>query len=244
MTITAAVLALVIGLAMGLLGGGGSIVAVPALTFLLHFPQKDAIVMSLAIVGAAAATGAVAALARGLLPLTVAVIVGLSATAGAFAGGIAGARLGDQVQLMLLAVLMFVAAIAMWRKPALRVTEPTAPRMPVLVLLGIATGIVTGLVGVGGGFLIVPALVLGARLPIRQAAAASLFVITLAAFASIPGYVGRVTIDWSIIAPFAIIAAAGALAGGMAAQYLPQRRLQQVFAAALVVLGSYVLTRA
>jgi uncharacterized membrane protein YfcA len=114
----------------------------------------------------------------------------------------------------------------------------------VLIALGVVTGIVTGLVGVGGGFLIVPALVIGARLPIRQAAAGSLFVITLAAFASIPGYVGRMTVGWSVIAPFAAIAAAGALAGGMAAQHLPQRRLQRVFAAALVVLGSYVLARA
>lgn len=181
MTVTAAALALLIGLSMGLLGGGGSIIA--------------------------------------------------------------GARLGDHTQLTLLATLMFVAAIAMWRKPALQ-NAAARPRVVVLIILGVVTGIVTGLVGIGGGFLIVPALVIGARLPIRQAAAASLFVITLAAFASIPGYVGRMTVEWSVLAPFAAIAAAGALAGGMTAHYLPQRRLQQVFAIALVVLGSYVLTRA
>lgn len=243
MTVTAAGLALLIGLAMGLLGGGGSIVAVPALTFLLHFPQKDAVVISLVIVGSAAGAGAASALIRGVLPLTVAMIVGLSATVGAFAGGPAGARLPDHLQLTLLAVLMFVAAIAMWRRPVIHAAPASQPRVPVLILLGVATGIVTGLVGVGGGFLIVPALVIGARLPIRRAVGASLFVITLAAFASIPGYAGRVTLDWSFIAPFAVIAAIGALAGGAAAQYLPQRRLQQGFAAALVVLGTYVLTR-
>jgi uncharacterized membrane protein YfcA len=245
-TIPALALALAIGVGMGLLGGGGSVITVPALTFLLHFPPKDAVVTSLAIVGVAAAAGTVGGLVRGALPLTVAAIVGLSATAGAYAGGAAGARIPEYTQLVMLASLMFVAAVALWRVPTPTPADDGRRGTPVLMLtlLGVAIGFVTGLVGVGGGFLIVPALVIWARLPLPQATTASLLVITLAAFAAIPGYLGRVTLDWSFIAPFAGTAAAGAVAGGALAPYLPQRRLQQVFAAALVILGSYVLIRA
>jgi uncharacterized protein len=95
-----------------------------------------------------------------------------------------------------------------------------------------------------GGFLIVPALVIGARQPMQQAGAASLFVIALAAFAAIPGYGGRVTLDWSFIAPLVAVAVCGVVGGGLIAQSLPQRRLQQAFAVVLVVLASYVLTQA
>lgn len=244
MTLLATTLALLIGLSMGLLGGGGSIIAVPALTFLLHFPPKDAVVTSLAIVGAAAATGAISAWLRGVLPFTLAAVVGTAATAGAYLGAIAGARIADQTQLMILASIMFVAAFVLWRKAGDAASGPPRTAWLMLSALGVSVGMITGLVGVGGGFLIVPALVIGVRLPIRQAAAASLFVIALAAFAAIPGYLGRVTLDWSFIGPFAAVAACGVLAGGLAAQYLPQRRLQQAFAAALIVLGSYVLARA
>lgn len=244
MTVTAAGLALAIGLAMGLLGGGGSIIAVPALTFLLHFPPKDAIVTSLAVVGIAAAAGAVGGFVRGVLPMTVAMTVGLSATVGAYAGGAAGARLSDHTQFTVLGAVMLVAAVAMWQRPTADVTEPPRTGVPLLAMLGTSVGGLTGLVGVGGGFLIVPALVLGARLPMREAAAASLFVIMLAAFAAIPSYLGLVSLSWSFIAPFAAIAAAAAIAGGVLSHFLPQRRLQQAFAAALVILASYMLTRA
>jgi uncharacterized membrane protein YfcA len=244
MTLTAFALALLIGASMGLLGGGGSIVAVPALTFLLHLPQKDAVVTSLAIVGVVAASGAIGALMRGMLPLRIAAVVGLAATAGAYAGAIVGAQLADRVQLMLLAAIMFGAALLMWRKAGDSASGRPHTHLALLAALGLTVGAITGLVGVGGGFLIVPALVIGARQPIRQAAATSLFVIALAASAAIPGYLGRVTLDWSFIVPFAAVAAGGVLGGGYLAQYLPQRRLQQAFAAVLVVLGSYVLTQA
>ena len=244
MTLTAAALALAIGLSMGLLGGGGSIIAVPALTFLLHFPPKDAVVTSLAIIGAAAATGAVSALLRGVLPLALAAVVGLAATVGAYAGAIAGAHLGDRTQLSLLAIIMFAAAIVMWRRAGREAAGPPRGNRWRLAALGVGVGAITGLVGVGGGFLIVPALVIGARQPMRQATATSLFVIALAAGAALPAYRGRVTLDWPFIVPFAAVATAGVLTGGVLAQYLPQRRLQQAFAAALVVLASYVLTQA
>lgn len=244
MTFTAIALALAIGLSMGILGGGGSIIAVPALTFLMHFAPKDAVITSLAIVGSLAAIGALAAAVRRMLPLRLGAVVGGAATVGAYAGAMVGARLADRVQLSLLGAIMFVAAFGMWRKAANEPQGSPRTHTPLLALLGVSAGAMTGLVGVGGGFLIVPALVLGARLPFGQAAATSLFVITLAAVAAIPGYRGQATLDWAFVAPFVAVAAGGVLGGGMVAQHLPQRRLQQAFATALIILGSYVLAHA
>jgi uncharacterized protein len=243
MTLTSLGLALAIGFGLGLLGGGGSIVAVPALTFLLHFPAKDAVATSLVVVGFAAAAGAVGSYLRGVLPMTVAVTVGLSATVGATAGSAVGARLSDHTQLMILATVMFGAAVALWRaQPALR--PEGSRRWPFMIALGVGVGALTGLVGVGGGFLIAPALVLGAGLPLPKAAAASLFIIMLSALSALPNYAGRTSLSWSFIVPFAIVAGGAAIAGGIVAHRLPQRRLQRAFAAALVLLASYVLTQA
>jgi uncharacterized membrane protein YfcA len=243
MTPTAVALALAIGFGMGLLGGGGSIVAVPALTFLLHFPPKDAIATSLVVVGFAAVAGVAGSLVRGVLPVMVAITVGLSATVGAFAGSAAGARLPDHVQLSLLAVVMLAAAIAMWRPRPIARHASDRP-VPMLVAIGLGVGALTGLVGVGGGFLIVPALVLGAGLPLPKAAAASLFVIALSALSALPNYTGRTVLSWAFIAPFALVAGAAAISGGLVAHRLPQRRLQRAFALTLVILASYVLIKA
>lgn len=250
MTPSAAALALVIGVAMGLLGGGGSLVAVPAFTFFLHFPPKDAIVTSLAVVGLAAAAGAIGGFVRGVVPVRVAVTVGASATVGALAGSAAGARISDRLQLSILAGVMFIAAFALlWQldgdgaRPERLHSGDSSALGRTLMLLGLSTGALTGLVGVGGGFLIVPALVIGAGLTMQQAAAASLFVIALAAFAGLAGYFGTATPAWSFILPFAAVAAAGTIAGGVVAYRLPQRRLQQAFAICLVILGSFVLVR-
>jgi uncharacterized membrane protein YfcA len=243
MTFTAVALALAIGMAMGILGGGGSIIAVPAFTFLLHLPPKDAVVTSLAVVGLAATAGAIGGLLRGVVPIAVALTVGLPATLGAYGGAMAGARISDHVQLAILAAVMFVAAIALWREQGGTVSLLPQPSQALLAGLGLSIGVLTGLVGVGGGFLIVPALVIGARLPMQQAAAVSLFVIALAAFSGLAGYGWHATPAWAFIVPFAAIAAAGTLVGATIASRLPQRRLQQAFAASLVLLGSYVLVQ-
>lgn len=243
MTLTAVALAIGIGLVMGLLGGGGSILAIPALTLWLHFPPKEAVVISLAVVGIAATAGAVGSFVRGTLPLAAGLIVGLAATVGALFGGFVGAQLSDPTQLRMLGVVMLAAAALMFWNP-LTAASPAARRsVPVLLALGFPLGILTGLIGVGGGFLIVPALVLVARLPMREATGASLVVMAMAAASGLPGYLAGTPLALSFVGPFAAVAATGALAGGMITHRLPQRRVQQAFAATLVVLGAYVLIR-
>jgi len=243
MTLMALCLAIGIGLVMGMLGGGGSILAVPALTMLLHVAPKEAVVISLAVVAIAAAAGAFGSYLRGTLPLATGLVVGVAATVGALIGGFAGARLADSTHMRMLGSVMLVAAVLMFWRPV-TATAPAARRsLPVLLLLGFPLGVLTGLIGVGGGFLIVPALVIIARLPMREAAGASLVVMAMAAASGLAGYLGHTPLALSFILPFALVTAVGAIAGGTVAHYLPQRRLQQAFAVVLVVLGSYVLIR-
>ena len=243
MTPLALILAIAIGMVLGLLGGGGSILAVPALTMLLHFTPKEAVVISLSMVAVAAFAGAVGAFVRGTLPLATGLTVGIAATAGAVVGGFAGARLSDATQLRMLGIVMLVAATLMFWRPVTHSAPAEQRSLPVMLVLGFPLGMLTGLIGVGGGFLIVPALVIVARLPMREAAGASLVVITMAAASGLTGYLGNTPLALSFIIPFALLAAAGTLTGGAIAHRLPQQRLQQVFAATLVVLGSYVLIR-
>ena len=247
MTLAAAALALAVGVAIGLFGGGGSLLLVPALTYLLGFETKQAVATSLAVVGISAAVGAVAARANGTLPIRPAFIVGIATMAGAFGGAIVGARLDDAVQLTIFgAVALAAAAILAWqstRGSGARAADRVAPRAVLMAAAGIGVGVVTGLVGVGGGFLIVPALVMVAGLEMREAASVSLFVLVLATASALLGYAGRVPLPWAFVVPFAVIASIGTIAGVRAGHSMPQRRLQQVFAGALVLVAAFVLMR-
>lgn len=243
MTLAAFAVALVMGALMGLLGGGGSIVAVPALTLLLGLPAKDAVVTSLLVVGIAAVAGSISAWLRGLLPLAIAFVVGGSAMAGALGGGMIGAQLPDRTQLIILAIVMLAAAVVLWTRPSMAAAAPRSPNLAVLGGTGIGVGALTGLVGVGGGFLMVPAMCLAGGLPMTQAAGVSLFVIALSAAAALPAYAAQAHPEWQFIAPFALTTSAVVLAAGPLAARLPQRILQKAFAVTLVILGTYLLIR-
>jgi uncharacterized membrane protein YfcA len=142
-----------------------------------------------------------------------------------------------------LGATMLTAALLMLWTPVKAAVSTDRRSLPVLLLLGLPLGVLTGLVGVGGGFLIVPALVIVARLPMREATGASLVVMTMAAVAGLAGYIGRTPLSLPFIVPFALVAATGTIAGGVIAHRLPQRHLQRAFAVTLVLLASYVLIR-
>lgn len=244
MTLEALVLAGAIGGVMGLLGGGGSILAVPAFTFILGLSPKQAVATSLVVVGFAAAAGAARGFIRGVVAPAPALIVGGSAMIGSVGGSLIGAGISDHTQLQILAVVMLMAAIIILRKPEGRAGAVTDVSPPVLAAIGAATGTLTGVVGVGGGFLIVPALVVAAGMTMQQAAATSMFVIAAAAISALAGYFATVSLDWPFIMPLAATAAAATLAGARVAFRLPQRMLQRAFAVSLVVIGSWVWVRA
>jgi uncharacterized membrane protein YfcA len=244
MTIEALALGILIGGSIGLLGGGGSILAVPAFTFIVGLPPKHAVVSSLVVVGFAAAVGAAQGFVRRVVPPALALIAGGSAMIGSVAGSLIGARISDARQLHILAVVMIAAAIMIVRQPTTRAAAGSHPSPWLLAAIGLATGMLTGVVGVGGGFLIVPALVVGAGMSMQQAAATSMFVIALAAVAALGGYSASVGLDWRFIVPLAAAAGAATLASARIASRLPQRVLQRAFAISLVVIGSWVWVRA
>jgi len=238
-------LAAAIGLALGLLGGGGSILTVPVFTYLLHYEPKQAIAMSLPVVGTAALAGAMAALARGTLPLGPALVMGPATMVGSYAGAWAASWIGGRTQLLLLAVIMLSAAAGMWQRSRAPVVWKAAPQPhpSLVVAIGLAVGMLTGLVGIGGGFLIVPALVIAGGLSMQRAASASLLVIAMSASAGLAGYVGRVAFDWQVVWLFAAVASVGVITGGYLSGRVPAVRLQQAFAALLVVIATYMLVR-
>jgi uncharacterized protein len=238
-----------IGLSLGLLGGGGSILTVPVFVYLLGFGAKEAIAMSLAVVGATAAFGAVAHWRSGNVVLRTAFLFGTVAMAGTYLGARLAVYFTESAQLLLFAVVMLLAAVLMLRdrgpEPTGDARGPAAPltglQYGLIVLEGLGVGVLTGLVGVGGGFLIVPALVLLGGLPMRQAVGTSLVVIAMKSTAGFYGYLDQVEIPWTFVGMFTGVAIVGALAGSYMAERVPQRVLKQSFAGLLLLVGGFLL---
>ena len=243
-------LAALIGLALGLLGGGGSILTVPIFVYVLGFDPKAAIAMSLAVVGMVSLFGAVGHWRAGNVDLRVALAFGVVAMVGTYLGARLAVYFTGAAQLALFAVVMLLAAFFMLRetKPAAaelagRAPGAPAPPMPLALIAveGIAVGVLTGLVGVGGGFLIVPALVLLGKLPMKQAVGTSLAVIALKSAAGFLGYLGQVEIPWAFVALFTAVAVVGILGGTYLARFVPQAALKRAFGVFLVVMGGFIL---
>lgn len=233
-------LAAAIGLSLGLLGGGGSILTVPVLVYVLGYAAKPAIAMSLLVVGVTSLIGAALHWRLGNVRVGMAFTFGLFAMVGAYAGARLSALLSGSVQLVLLAVVMTAAAASMLRSQ--HEPESSAFWRPALFIsVALSVGVLTGLVGVGGGFLVVPALVLLARVPMRQAVGTSLLVIAMNAASGFVGYLGAVDFDWSFLIGFITAAVAGALVGTALIAYVPQSALKRGFAVLLFAVGSFVL---
>lgn len=236
-------LAALIGLSLGLLGGGGSILTVPVLVYVLGVAAKPAIAMSLPIVGVTSLIGAALHWRLGNVRVGTALTFGLLAMVGAFAGAKLSVLLSGAAQLALLAVVMLAAAGSMLRGGP-RGTDAAAaapPRLALLVPVALGVGVLTGLVGIGGGFLVVPALVLLAHVPMRQAVGTSLLVIAMNSASGFAGYLGTVDLDWGFLAGFTGAAVAGALAGTALAARVPQAALKRAFAVFLLAMGGFVL---
>lgn len=247
MTALAAVLALAVGLVFGLLGAGGSILTVPIMVFALGQDPKVAIVMSLPIVGGVALVGITRHWRAGNVDLRTAIPFGIAAMLGAFGGARLARLLEGGTQLVLLALLMFGAAISMYRNAGVPDTPAASDSErklgPMVLALGAFTGVLTGLVGIGGGFLLVPALVLLAKVPMHSAVGTSLVVITMNTVAGYLGYLGSVDVPWTIVAMFGGIAAVGIVIGIALLPRIPQATLKRAFAVLLVAVASFILYR-
>src|SRR5688572_18447566 len=234
-----------IGLALGLLGGGGSILTVPVLVYVLGFAAKPAIAMSLPVVGITSLISAALHWRLGNVRVPTALGFGVLAMAGAFAGAKLAVFLSGAAQLAHLALVMLAAAASMWRGRRGTKdgdTPPTAPpRLALLVPVALGVGMLTGLVGIGGGFLVVPALVLLGRVPMREAVGTSLLVIAMNSASGFAGYLGTVDFDWAFLAGFTTAAVAGALVGTALVARVPQAALKRGFAVFLLAMGGFVL---
>jgi uncharacterized protein len=238
----AVALSLLIGLSLGLLGGGGSILTVPILIYALGVEEKSAIASSLLIVGITSAVAAVQHARAGNVVWRVALIFSAAGMAGAFVGGRLAAFIPASILLALFALIMFGTALAMWRgRKASAAAAPKQLQIGKIVVEGLVVGVVTGLVGAGGGFLVVPALALMGGLGMRQAVGSSLVVIALKSFAGFAGYASHVTIDWTLTAVVAAAAIAGSFGGARIARHVPPDTLRKGFAVFVIAMAIFLL---
>lgn len=247
MAVTAIGLGVVIGLALGLLGGGGSILAVPIFVYVLHLDPKQAIAMSLAVVGATSAVGTAGHWREGHVNLRVGIVFGLVAMAGTYAGARMAQWISGATQLVIFGAVMLVAAAFMFRGRSgavgeLSVTPARRGRVALVVIEGLAVGVLTGVAGVGGGFLIVPALVLLA-LPMAEAVGTSLAIIAANSAVGFYGYLGHVPIDWRAMALLTAGTVPGIAAGVYLHRFVPQHLLRRGFGVFLVLVAAFILLR-
>jgi uncharacterized membrane protein YfcA len=238
---------LVIGLLLGMVGGGGSILTVPILVYALDLGVHEATATSLVIVGATALIGAVSHARAGRVAVKTALTFGTAGIVGAFAGTWLNARVSGPAILLLFGLLMLVVALRMAvgkRSGAAALTSPAAIGFRWTVpATGLAVGLMTGFFGVGGGFLIVPALVLILGLPMRLAVGTSLVVIAINSAAGIAAHLGSGGIDAALAAPFVAGGFVGALCGGRLAGRVDEARLSRGFAALVALVGVYLIAR-
>lgn len=235
-------LAAVVGLMLGLLGGGGSILMVPLLTYVAGMPTTEAITASLVVVGATSAVSVVGHARAGRVRWRTGLLFGATGMAGAFAGGLIGGHLPGRMLMAAFAVLMVITAVAMLLgRRAVTAAEGTSPGR--VLLIGAGVGLVTGLLGAGGGFLIVPALTLLAGLPVTAAVGTSLLVIAMNSAAGLAGHLTAVPIDWRLTGAVTAAAVLGSLVGARLLTRVPAEKLRRGFGWFVLGMGALVLAQ-
>lgn len=245
MLILAILLALPMGLLLGLLGGGGSILTLPILVYALGLGTKEAIATSLLVVAITTAMSTVQHARAGNVKYKVGITFGIFAMIGAYLGGLLAAYIPGQILILTFILLMIVAAIAMLRPRSVVHTQHENQHQPYtwlkIMTEGLVVGGITGMVGAGGGFVVVPALVLLAGLDMRSAIGTSLFIITLKSLAGLAGHLGHVSIDFTL----AIAVTAPAILGSFAGSWLSHRvqpgNLRKWFAYFVLAMAAFML---
>jgi uncharacterized protein len=266
--------ALFIGVLLSVLGSGGSILTVPILLYIIEMSPDLAIASSLAVVGLISIVSSIRYIRTSKVEWPLVLLFGLPGMAGTYIGAWLGTTISNTIQLSIFVTLMFVAAVLMFKKSRATPTEsatlnssinqaeglssPNTTDSSVIenILLkrvvtltqGFFVGIVTGVVGVGGGFLIVPALVLLARLPINIAIGTSLLIIAINSAVGFTKYylsysAMGIEFDWKIIFILVLGGIVGSLAGASISKKLPTNKLQQIFAGFLVFMASFILIK-
>lgn len=262
MEIAGYLLAALVGISLGLIGGGGSILTVPILVYVMGVNPVMATSYSLFIVGSTSLVGAYNNYRSGLVNIKIALLFGLSSIITVFitrkilmplippvlfSNGHFTVTQGFAI-MILFAVLMLVASITMIKST----TEETgsaeaAAGAPVklfkLLLYGIIIGLVTGFLGAGGGFLLIPALVLLIKIPMKKAIGTSLLIIALNSLIGFTGDLGHFVIDWKFLIIITLIAIAGVFVGGFLSKKIDGEKLKKAFGWFVLVMGIYILIK-
>lgn len=249
-------LAACIGLSLGLLGGGGSVLALPILVYIMGIEPKPAIAMTLIIVGIVSLIGTIPHWQKGNVNLKKALMFGSATMIGSFLGAKLASLpfITDTFQLILFSVMMLLAAILMIKKEDQKLDKvkgknPLIPELIaryfwlIFISQGLGIGILTGLVGVGGGFAIVPALVLLGKTPIKEAIGTSLLIISFNSVAGFLGYLGHFPCACNIVTSFTILAGLGTFIGAYFSQFIPPQKLQKSFGYFLIAVSVFILVK-
>jgi len=250
--------AFLIGGVLGLIGGGGSILTVPILVYLLAINPVTATAYSLFVVGSASLVGAGRNLQKGLVEFKTAISFAIPAFIAVFSTRkflvpaipseiftIGGYILTKNIAIMLFfAILMLAASFSMIRERKTLLenkNENTTANYKALIPLGFITGIITGLVGAGGGFIIIPILVILAKLPMKKAVGTSLFIIAINSLIGFLGDLGNVDIDWIFLLIFTGLAIVGIFVGIYLANFIDGKKLKKAFGWFVLVMGFYII---
>jgi hypothetical protein len=245
-------LGLTIGILLGLLGGGGSILAVPALVYGVGTPLAVAVPTSLLVVGVSSATAVLPRLRQGQVAWRIAGVFGTAGAGAAFAGAAVNRLLDPRVVLVGFAALMVAAGVRMLREQLTIGGDCALPGggvnwrgcLPKAIGSGVVVGFLTGLFGVGGGFLIIPALVLLLGLPMTVAVGTSLVIIVINSVAGFAAHAGDAALDYRIALAFTAAAVVGSLASARVAARLPAERLRRWFAYLVFAVAAFVMVQA
>lgn len=240
-----------IGVSLGMLGAGGSILAVPVLVYALGQPVRDAVPTSLWVVGGSSMAGALSHLRDGNVPLRSASMFGVAGIAGSFAGAWINHQLDPDLLLLGFALVMVLAAVAMLRKrpkpdelKTAKSCENAWRERPLMVLVvGAGVGVITGLFGVGGGFILVPAWTLAMGCPVQVSVGASLVVIVLNTAGALVSHIGFGSVDLAVAVPFTVAAIIGAGVGARFANRVDSKRLSKWFAYLVIVVAVFMVVQ-
>jgi hypothetical protein len=236
-------LAVLVGVSLGFFGGGGSILTVPLLVYVFGLEPKPAIASSLLIVGTASAFATAQHWRLGNVEIRTGLVFGLAGMLGAYLGGRVSALIDGALLLVLFATAMGLTSLAMWRGRRAPVAGAQRRSLAPLVAQGVSVGFFTGLVGAGGGFLIVPALVLWADLPIAKAVGTSLAIIVLNSAAGFAGYASHVELRLWLLAAVSAAAVTGSFLGARLARRVDPQSLRRAFAGFVLAMAVLILAR-
>ncbi|WP_421658897.1 sulfite exporter TauE/SafE family protein [Leptothermofonsia sp. ETS-13] len=269
-TVIGYVLAALVGISLGLIGGGGSILATPILIYVMGVPPQSAIAMSLIIVGAVSLVGILPHWRQGNIDFKTAALFAPAAMVGAYLG----ARIATlpivtpTFQLISFAVMMLVASFFMIRKSSRSIQsipeetlKPSStkssdhagstkssdhagiPRWLAIPSEGLGVGALTGFVGIGGGFMVIPALVLLGGMPMKQAVGTSLVIIALKSVTGFAGYLGRVPVDVPLMVTFTIVANIGMILGAYLTRFIEAKQLEKGFGYFTIAVAIFILIK-